>query len=106
MKQYVIFIITAVILFSSVFVSANLELKSEEMALSQEVKTSKEEEYFLKDKEGRIAVYRECKNYSYPMLITETLVNTLPKEDQIKLKEGISVKGDTALRKALEDYCS
>ena len=106
MKQYVVFIITAVILFSSLFVSANLELKTEQMALSQEVKTSGEEEYCLKDKEGRIAVYRECENVTQPMLITETLVDSLPEEDQIKLKEGISVRGDTALRKALEDYCS
>lgn len=38
------------------------------------------------------------------MIKTDTLVSSLPYDDQDKLKEGIEVKGDTSLRKCLEDF--
>ena len=41
-----------------------------------------------------------------PMIKTDTLVSSLPYDDQDKLKKGIEVKGDTSLRKCLEDFCS
>lgn len=104
MKQYVAFIVTAVILFASVFTSVTFELKTDQLVDSQKVKEEKLPGYYLKDFQGRLAVFRGNKND--PIITTDTMVNTLPIEDQKKLKIGVEVEGDVALRKALEDYCS
>ena len=98
MKEYVAIILTGCILFASVFVSANFELKEEEFAqtLSQQKATASEIYY--------VSVFK--KNEKSPMIKTDTLVSSLPYDDQDKLKEGIEVKGDTSLRKCLEDFCS
>lgn len=60
--------------------------------------------YLLKNYNGHIAVFRE--ENKPPIITTDTLVNTLPKNDQKDLEKGVTVKDDTSLRKALEDYCS
>ncbi len=104
MKQYVCFIVTAVVLLASIFISTNFEVKGDELTSSQNISETKESRYLLKDSGGHIAVYKD--NEFVPMITTETLTNTLPLRDQENLKKGITVKGDTALRKALEDYCS
>lgn len=104
MKQYVAFIATAVILFASVFTSATLEMKTDELVDSQKVKQEQTATYCLKDYQGRLAVFREREND--PIITTDTMVNTLPLDDQEELKTGLEIKGDASLRKALEDYCS
>ncbi|MGN1126407.1 MAG: hypothetical protein ACI4RI_03105, partial [Ruminococcus sp.] len=101
MKQYIAFIVTAVILFASVFTSATFEMKTDRLVDSQKVKQEKSYTYYLRDYQGRLAVFRESKND--PIITTDTMVNTLPVEDQKKLKTGVEVKGDVSLRKALED---
>lgn len=105
MKEYVAIILTGCILFASVFVSANFELKEEEFAqtLSQQ-KATASEIYYVKNNKGYVSVFK--KNEKSPMIKTDTLVSSLPYDDQDKLKEGIEVKGDTSLRKCLEDFCS
>lgn len=105
MKEYVAIILTGCILFASVFVSANFELKEEELTqtLSQQ-KTTASENYYVKNYKGYVAVFK--KNDKSPMIKTDTLVSSLPYDDQDKLKEGIEVRGDTSLRKCLEDFCS
>ena len=104
MKQYIAFVTTAVILFASVFTSATLEMKTDELVDSQKVKQEQTATYCLKDFQGRLAVFREREND--PIITTDTMVNNLPVDDQKKLKTGVVVKGDVSLRKALEDYCS
>ena len=105
MKEYVAIILTGCILFASVFVSANFELKEEEFAqtLSQQ-KATASEIYYVKNYKGYVSVFK--KNEKSPMIKTDTLVSSLPYDDQDKLKEGIEVNGDTSLRKCLEDFCS
>lgn len=105
MKEYVVIILTGCILFASVFASANFELKEEQLTqtLSQHNEVV-EENYYVKNYKGYVSVFK--KNEKSPMIKTDTLVSSLPYDDQDKLKEGIEVKGDTSLRKCLEDFCS
>ena len=58
----------------------------------------------MKNYKGYVSVFK--KNEKSPMIKTDTLVSSLPYDDQDKLKEGIEVRGDTSLRKCLEDFCS
>lgn len=105
MKEYVVIILTGIVLVASVFVSANLELKEEQLTqtLSQQSQVSTDN-YYVKNYKGYVAVFK--KNQNSPTIKTDTLVSSLPYDDQDKLKNGIEVVGDTALRKCLEDFCS
>ena len=82
MKEYVAIILTGCILFASVFVSANFELKEEEFAqtLSQQ-KATASEIYYVKNYKGYVSVFK--KNEKSPMIKTDTLVSSLP-YDEIK----------------------
>lgn len=64
-----------------------------------------DERYVVGEKDGYVAVfYEEPKNGVRLHQITHTPVSSLPKEDQERLKNGISVLGDSNLSKILEDY--
>lgn len=104
LKRYVCFIITGIILFCAVFLSSNFEMKSDNLMASSSETKLVEERYVLKTQNGRLAVFKQGGNT--PFIVTETMVENLPKEDQKNLENGIEVLGDTDLRKALEDYCS
>ena len=58
--------------------------------------------YTVIDENGRIAVLLNGVFY----LRTDTVVSSLPKSDQLRLKEGITVYDKAQLKKLLEDYCS
>lgn len=60
--------------------------------------------YLLTEKDGRIAVYAQ--GADEPFRITDTYLRDLPEFDREKIRIGIEIHGDTALRRALEDYCS
>ena len=66
MKEYVAIILTGCILFASVFVSANFELKEEEFAqtLSQQ-KATASEIYYVKNYKGYVSVFK--KNEKIPI---------------------------------------
>lgn len=104
MKQYVAFIITALVLLSSVIVSANFELKTDEIVNTQNNTTVIQQVYILKNSNGHLAVFKA--NENSPIITTDTLISDLPYDDQNKLLTGIRVTGDKNLRIALEDYCS
>ena len=53
---------------------------------------------------GRLAVF-EAQEDS-PRLVFDVYVNTLPEYDQEILQEGVSVEGEDALTKLIEDYIS
>lgn len=63
-----------------------------------------EEVYILKELDGKIAVYQ--KGIINPVKITDTYLCNLPEYDIERIKVGVEVHGKTALRVALEDYCS
>ena len=104
MKQYVCFILTALVLLGTVFLSSNFETKADLLMATQKETKVKEERYILKTEKGHLAVFKAGENT--PFLITETMCDTLPKEDQKNLSRSIEITGDTALRRSLEDYCS
>lgn len=105
MKKCVAIILTGFVLLASVIASANFELKEEKLTQTlSEQKANNNKEYVVKNHNGYVAVFKEQSNS--PMLKTDTLVNSLPYDDQEKLQNGILVQGDTSLRKCLEDYCS
>ena len=58
--------------------------------------------YTVVDENGRISVLLNGEVY----LRTDTVVSSLPKADQMKLKKGITVYDKAQLKKLLEDYCS
>lgn len=84
--------------------SSNFELKAEEITTTQEEIRHSEAKYVLGCVKGHLSVFRDGENT--PIIVTQTMVENLPKEDQKNLLSGIKITGDTTLRKALEDYCS
>ena len=61
--------------------------------------------YYLCDEGGRVVVYR-CDESGAPdrkLLQTGIYVNLLPEADALRLKQGLYVTGETALRALLED---
>ncbi len=69
-----------------------------------ETAARQEKSYLLTELDGKIAVYET--GIVNPIKVTDTYVCNLPEYDREKIKIGIKIYGDTALRKALEDYCS
>lgn len=68
-------------------------------------KTIYEKVYYLKDYNGKIAVYEE--ESETPFKVTEAEVSALPVLDQKQLKgEGIKAQGKKELDRLLQDYCS
>lgn len=68
-------------------------------------KTIYEKVYYLKDYNGKIAVYEE--GSETPFKVTEAEVSALPVLDQKQLKdEGIKAQGKKELDRLLQDYCS
>ena len=61
--------------------------------------------YYLCDEGGRVVVYT-CSDNGLPdkrLLRTGIYVNLLPEADALRLKQGLYVTGETALRALLED---
>ena len=68
-------------------------------------KTIYEKVYYLRDYNGKIAVYEE--DSETPFKVTEAEVSALPVLDQKQLKdEGIKAQGKKELDRLLQDYCS
>lgn len=106
MKRLVLF--TGIILFSCVFISFFVTPVSAQLDYQDGVYSAnsnyEETVYVLKVSGDKLVVF--VKGRTEPVLTTETIVSVLPKEDQIALKNGVEVKGEKALREAIEDYCS
>lgn len=63
--------------------------------------------YIVGVQDGFVAVfYTEAMDGAKIKEVTDTPISALPKEDQKKLLEGISISGDDALIRLLEDYGS
>ena len=62
-------------------------------------------DFYLCDEGGRVVVYT-CSDNGLPdkrLLRTGIYVNLLPEADALRLKQGLYVTGETALRALLED---
>lgn len=98
--------VTGIILISCVCISALASPQAVAQAqVSQHVpQTQSGQSFVIKDKDGRLAVFR--KGEANPFMTTETYTNTLPRADINKLKKGVEAADAEELRKLLEDYCS
>ncbi len=65
--------------------------------------TSAQQDYWLRDYNGRIAVYDTPDADAAPIAIHDIYVNLLPECDALRLKAGMLVHGPTALQRTLED---
>lgn len=103
MKKLVVVtgIILMVCLFTQVYNAPTVPVEATQ---TSEYKADESEVYVLKAENGRLAVY--IKGESTPYMITDTLIDTLPQSDILRLEKGIEVSGKDNLRKSLEDYCS
>ena len=60
--------------------------------------------YIIKAENNKIVVYK--KGEKTPYIVTETYVDSLPKNDILLLNEGIEIQGKKNLQKSLQDFCS
>ena len=70
--------------------------------------TSQPARYLLRDEGGKVAVYTLGPD-GFPTRLarrTEIYVNLLPKNDALRVKQGMVVTGEAALQKILEDLGS
>lgn len=58
--------------------------------------------YLIGVEDNRVAVFHAGEL----MMKTETLVDSLPKSDQNRLREGVRVNSDEELKMLIQDYCS
>lgn len=72
--------------------------------IQKQTESSQPMRYIMRNHGGRLAVF-EAQEDS-PRLVFDVYVNTLPEYDQEILQEGVSVEGEDALTKLIEDYIS
>lgn len=99
-------LVTGVLLIAYVVMMTSLSpsaRSSEEESVSETiVETVTQDVYTVLDENGRVSVLLNGAEY----LRTDTVVSSLPKSDQLRLKQGITVTDTNTLKKLLEDYCS
>ncbi len=104
MKKLILIAVTGVILISCVIIGAAATGSAVESGASVSETAEEEKEFVITSEHGRLVVYRSGENE--PFLTTDTFTSSLPRADKRKIDEGIEVKGEENLRRALEDYCS
>ena len=77
------------------------------MAKSESIADEEDYEYIVGASGGYITIfYREEVNGDNIKEITENPVNSLSKDEQINLRQGIKIKNDLELMRVMEDYGS
>lgn len=106
MKKLILIALTGIVLISCVLISsfAAGSASAPSAAYTEAAENAEEKVFILRSGRGRLIVYR--KGEDEPFLVTDALVNNLPRADKLKLEQGIEVKGEDNLRRAIEDYCS
>lgn len=98
-------LITGVLLIAYVVMmsalSPSAEIRSQETAATIAQETTRDV-YTVIDENNRVVVLLNGVAY----MRTDTLVSSLPKSDQTRLKKGIKVYDKKELKRLLEDYCS
>ncbi|HCC08268.1 MAG TPA: hypothetical protein DEP72_08955 [Clostridiales bacterium] len=94
--------------FRSKYSDWEIKVFSSKQVVMQKNLNGKSPFYFrIGEKDGYIAVYYEKPVNGISLReITDTPVNTLPKDEQDKIRSGITVYGEDELIKILEDYSS
>lgn len=80
---------------------------SSEVVLRKDIDSESYQHYVIGEYNGYVAVFYEKEvNGTSLKEVTDTPVESLPEEEQEKLKEGIKIDGDDNLMKILSDYGS
>ena len=111
---FIISLILVIVVSASIAIVTNNVKASSTIGLNKNISTqvadanidnsSNNTTYYVKEYEGRIAVFKDINNK--PITITDTYVFTFPKEDKELLCKGVKVEGEKKLKRFLEDYCS
>lgn len=84
-----------------------VSFSGEEVVMRKIVDEKKENSFIITQKDGYIAVYYEDENKGEILYqITETPISVLTQEEQVRLNDGIIVKGEYELTKILAEYTS
>ncbi len=84
-----------------------VSFSGEEVVMRKIVDEKKEDSFTITQKDGYIAVYYEDEEKGKTLYqITETPVSVLTQEEQVRLNDGIIVKGEYELSKILAEYTS
>lgn len=84
-----------------------LSFSNREVVMRRNMAGKSDERYVVGQKDGYVAVYyEETQNGVSLHEVTDTPISSLPKEDQDRLREGITVYGNDNLCKILGDYGS
>ena len=104
MKQLVL--ITGVILIACVLISsfAPLTPASAAPAATSATAPAEEQGFLVGDFGGKVAVYGG--SAAEPLLVTDTVTDSLPQADAKRIRGGIRVAGRRELERLLEDLCS
>lgn len=99
-------LITGVLLIAYVVMMTSLSpsaKSSDEAGVAETIAESLAQDvYTVLDENGRVSVLLNGAEY----LRTDTVVSSLPKSDQLRLRQGITVTDTDALKRLLRDYCS
>lgn len=100
-------VIIVSVLFAAIAVTAlvfTLFPAQSQAQVEKPTDTTNETIYYLKDYNGRLAVFSE--GSESPFKITEVEIKTLPEYDQKTLRQGVKAHGQKELTRLLEDFCS
>ncbi len=82
-----------------------LKFSPAEVVMRRNINGSGAQNYVISEYEGLVTVfYEQPVDGESIMEITDTPVNSLPEEEQIKIKNGIKIRGDNELIKCMENY--
>ena len=97
---------TGIILISCVFMDTIFAppAAADVQVAQTAAQTEAVERYWIKDSDGKIAIYTDGEDK--PFFVTETYTNSLPKADAERLRRGIRADDKAQLQKIIEDYCS
>lgn len=97
-------ILTAVSAIVPSLVGERDVIAAKEETTSSITEAAQEPVYILKAYDGKLAVYLEGE--SAPQKIYDTFISALPEYDRALLSTGITVVGEEALARRIEDYTS
>ena len=100
-------VIIVSVLFAAIAVTAlvfTLFPAQSQAQVEKPTDTTNETIYYLKDYNGRLAVFSE--GSESPFKITEVEIKTLQEYDKKTIRKGVKAHGQKELTRLLEDFCS
>ena len=104
MKKRLVTILCLIAVLAAGFILSCIPDEREWAAKESKAAEINEENYILKEYNGRIALFTKGK--SKPHMIFNVYTDNLPDMDKFKLKDGIEAKSREELRRLIEDLTS